>query len=112
MMDQHSEKRANGDLRVQISKRAVSLAFFDVTADEFIDAGDELVKKPLGERVLLKGRVKQKPHKAFVRLVFIHRVQSNVVEYGEIVLLFYGSLKRFIRFPWKTANTVLAAFVI
>jgi len=38
--------------------------------------------------MFLKRRVKQQPHKALVRLMFVQRVKSNVVKYGKIVLLF------------------------
>ena len=103
------KKCPDRDPRVHFPKCTVPLPLLDITADKLIDPLDKFVKKSVRQLMLLESRIEQQPHKAHVRLMFVQRIKSDVVKYGEIVFLFDRLLKLFIFFPRKSVNAVLTA---
>src|SRR5678810_630618 len=108
MMVQHAQKRTHRDARIYIPKRSILLTLGNVTADKLINALYEFVKEPLGQLMFLERRIKEQTHKSNILLMFVQRIEGDVVKHADIVLFGDGVFQRFVFLPGKPPNTVLA----
>jgi len=86
VMNDHADKSAHDDERIDIDHGALALAFANVLAQNAIHALHEFFPEHRRQLVLFEGRVQQQPVKLRIAVVLIQSIQREPFEDRAVVL--------------------------
>ena len=85
MVNDHADKCAHDDRRINVDHCAFTLAFTNVGAEKLVNAAHKFLKKHLCELMSLQGRMKQQALEVRIVFVMFERVKSEAFDAAAIV---------------------------
>src|ERR1043166_1229542 len=90
MMNDHANERADDNCRIYIDQGPVALSLSDITAEQFVNAANKLLKKHFRQFMSLECGMKQEALKFRIAFVMLQRAQSQLLKNCAVVFFFQG----------------------